>query len=186
METYQLTVAGIKRELPIIPISAELKIASFVILGDTEIVSAAAPLLAEKLTDVDYLVTAEAKGIPLVYELSKQLHMKKYIVARKSVKPYMEEPLVNRVVSITTQKEQVLCLDGKDAELIKGKRVALIDDVISTGESIKALEDLVTKAGGNVVAKAAILTEGDAADRKDILFLEKLPIFMGQTLVPQE
>ncbi|MEK5442625.1 phosphoribosyltransferase family protein [Fredinandcohnia sp. FSL W7-1320] len=187
METYQLTVAGIKRELPIIPISDELSIASFVILGDTEIVSATAPLLAEKLTDVDYLVTAEAKGIPLVYELSKQLNMKNYIVARKSVKPYMEEPLVNQVVSITTQKEQLLCLDGKDAELLKGKRVALIDDVISTGESIKALEELVAKAGGNVVAKAAILAEGDAADRKDILFLEKLPIFMGQrerSLVP--
>ncbi|WP_449536328.1 phosphoribosyltransferase family protein [Ferdinandcohnia sp. Marseille-Q9671] len=177
MESYQLTVAGIKRELPIIPISDQLKIASFVILGDTEIVSAAAPLLAEKLTDVDYLVTAEAKGIPLVHELSKELNMKEYIVARKSVKPYMEEPLVNQVVSITTQKQQLLCLDGKDAETIKGKRVALIDDVISTGESMKVLEDLVIKAGGLVVAKAAILAEGDAAERKDILFLEKLPVF---------
>ncbi|HWO76438.1 MAG TPA: phosphoribosyltransferase family protein [Bacillus sp. (in: firmicutes)] len=177
METYPLIVAGIKRELPIIPISDQLKIASFVILGDTEIVSAAAPLLAEKLTEVDYLVTAEAKGIPLVYELSKQLNMNQYIVARKSVKPYMEEPLVNQVVSITTQKEQLLCLDGKDADAIKGKRVALIDDVISTGESIKALEELVTKAGGIVVAKAAILAEGDAAERNDILFLEKLPVF---------
>lgn len=177
MESYQLTVAGLKRELPIIPISDQLKIASFVILGDTEIVSAAAPLLAEKLTDVDYLVTAEAKGIPLVHELSKELNMKEYIVARKSVKPYMEEPLVNQVVSITTQKQQLLCLDGKDAETIKGKRVALIDDVISTGESMKVLEDLVTKAGGLVVAKAAILAEGDAAERKDILFLEKLPVF---------
>ena len=177
METYPLMVAGIKRELPIIPISDQLKIASFVILGDTEMVSAAAPLLAEKLTEVDYLVTAEAKGIPLVYELSKQLNMKQYIVARKSVKPYMEEPLVNQVVSITTQKEQFLCLDGKDADVIKGKRVALIDDVISTGESIKALDELVTKAGGIVVAKAAILAEGDAAERNDILFLEKLPVF---------
>ncbi|MET3696726.1 adenine phosphoribosyltransferase [Bacillus oleivorans] len=177
METYPLMVAGIKRELPIIPISDQLKIASFVILGDAEIVSAAAPLLAEKLTEVDYLVTAEAKGIPLVYELSKQLNMKQYIVARKSVKPYMEEPLVNQVVSITTQKEQLLCLDRKDADVIKGKRVALIDDVISTGESIKALEELVTKAGGMVVAKAAILAEGDAAERNDILFLEKLPVF---------
>ncbi|WP_010281192.1 phosphoribosyltransferase family protein [Bacillus timonensis] len=177
METYQVTVAGVKRDLPIIPISNSLKIASFVILGDTEIVSAAAPLLAEKLTDVDYLVTAEAKGIPLVFELSKELNMKHYIVARKSVKPYMEEPLINQVISITTQKEQLLCLDGHDAQKIKGKRVALIDDVISTGESMKVLEELVTKAGGIVVAKAAILAEGDAAERNDIIFLEKLPIF---------
>ncbi|MFT4416801.1 phosphoribosyltransferase family protein [Fredinandcohnia humi] len=177
METYSLKIAGLKRELPIIPISDKLKIASFVILGDTEIVSATAPLLAEKLTEVDFLVTAEAKGIPLVYELSKLLNMKEYIVARKSVKPYMDDPLINQVVSITTQKEQLLCLDGKDAEVIRGKRVALIDDVISTGESLKALEELVTKAGGIVVAKAAILAEGNAAERNDILFLEKLPVF---------
>lgn len=177
MKTYSLTVAGVTRELPIIPISDDLKIASFVILGDTEIVAATAPLLAEKLPEIDFLVTAEAKGIPLVYELSKQLNKKEYIVARKSVKAYMDEPLINQVVSITTQKEQLLCLDGKDAEILKGKRIAIIDDVISTGESIKILEDLVTKAGGIVVAKAAILAEGDAAKRNDILFLEKLPIF---------
>ncbi|PAD85508.1 adenine phosphoribosyltransferase [Niallia circulans] len=177
METYSLTVAGVKRELPIIPISNDLKIASFVILGDTEIVVAAASLLAEQLKDIDYLVTAEAKGIPLVHELSKQLNMLEYIVARKSVKPYMDEPLINQVVSITTQKEQLLCLDGKDAAKIKGKRIAIIDDVISTGESIRVLEELVTKAGGIVVSKAAILAEGDAAERDDIVYLEKLPVF---------
>ncbi|MGO5012062.1 phosphoribosyltransferase family protein [Niallia sp. Sow4_A1] len=179
METYTLRVAGVKRELPIIPISKELKIASFVILGDTEIVAASAPLLAEHLNGVDYLVTAEAKGIPLVYELAKQLEMNEYIVARKNVKPYMNEPLINQVVSITTQKEQLLCLDGKDAAKIKGKQIALIDDVISTGESMRVLEELVSKAGGIVAAKAAILAEGAAVERDDIIYLEKLPIFKG-------
>lgn len=179
METYSLKVAGVKRELPIIPISQDLMIASFVILGDTEIVAASAPLLAEQLKEVDYLVTAEAKGIPLVYELTKKLEMTEYIVARKNVKPYMDEPLINKVVSITTQKEQLLCLDGKDASKIKGKHIALIDDVISTGASMRVLEELVSKAGGIVVAKAAILAEGAAAERDDIIYLEKLPIFKG-------
>lgn len=176
-KTYVLKVAGIKRELPIIEISEELSIASFVILGDTELVSHTAPELAGKLPPVDYLVTAEAKGIPLVYEISKLLNMNKYIVARKSIKPYMESPIVNEVVSITTQKKQLLCLDYQDAIAIKGKRVAIIDDVISTGHSIQALEELIQQAGGEVVAKAAILAEGDAAEREDILFLEKLPLF---------
>lgn len=176
-KTYVLKVAGIKRELPIIEISEELSIASFVILGDTELVSHTAPELARKLPPVDYLVTAEAKGIPLVYEISKLLNMNKYIVARKSIKPYMESPIVNEVVSITTQKKQLLCLDYQDAIAIKGKRVAIIDDVISTGHSIQALEELIQQAGGEVVAKAAILAEGDAAEREDILFLEKLPLF---------
>ncbi|MCU9614972.1 phosphoribosyltransferase family protein [Caldibacillus lycopersici] len=177
MNTYKLQVAGVIRELPIIPIAENLKIASFVLLGDTEMVTATAPLLAEKLPAVDILVTAEAKGIPLIYELAKERNMPHYVVARKSVKPYMDNPLINEVVSITTQKEQLLCLDQKDAQLLAGKRVAIIDDVISTGESIRALEELVTKAGGTVVAKAAILAEGDATERSDIIYLEKLPIF---------
>ncbi|AXI07914.1 adenine phosphoribosyltransferase [Oceanobacillus zhaokaii] len=176
-ELYKLEVAGVTRELPIIQIAENLKIASFVILGDVEIVEAASVQLAKKLADVDILVTAEAKGIPLVYELAKQLHMKHYVVAQKSVKPYMDNPLINEVVSITTQKKQLLCLDTEDVALIKGKRVAIIDDVISTGESIKALEDLVEQAGGNVVARAAILAEGDAALHDNIIFLENLPIF---------
>lgn len=178
MNTYTLKIGNITRELPIIALSDSLSIASFVILGDTEIVQTAAPLLAEKLPEVDVLVTAEAKGIPFVYELSKQLNMSRYIVARKSVKPYMDEPLVKTVHSITTQKEQSLCLDGADAAFIKGKRVALIDDVISTGESLRALEELVEAAGANVVAKAAILAEGDAKNREDILYLEYLPLFI--------
>ncbi len=177
MKTYSIEVAGVKRELPIIRISDDLSIASFVILGDTEIVCASAEEIAKKLPDVDYLVTAEAKGIPLTFEISRLLKMKKYIVARKSIKPYMDSPIVDEVVSITTQKKQVLVLDEQDALEIKGKRVAIIDDVISTGESLSAIERLVEAAGGKIAAKAAILAEGDAAKRKDIIFLEKLPLF---------
>lgn len=176
-EFYELQVAGLTRKLPIVQINEKLRIASFVILGDTELVCAAAQEIVKKLPPVDVLITAEAKGIPLVFEMSRLLNMKKYIVARKSVKPYMDSPIVDEVVSITTQKKQLLCLDKKDAEEIRGKRVAIIDDVISTGESIQAVERLVNAAGGIVVARAAILAEGDAADRKDIIFLEKLPLF---------
>lgn len=176
-KTYTLEVAGVTRELPIVPITEDLSIASFVILGDTELVTAAGSLLAQKLPEVDVLITAEAKGIPLIHEISRVLQMKKYYVARKSLKPYMENPLINEVVSITTPKTQILCLDGKDAKEIAGKRVAVIDDVISTGQSIQAIEELVRKAGGEVVARAAILAEGDAARRQDILFLQELPLF---------
>lgn len=176
-KTYELQVAGLTRHLPIIQISDSLAIASFVILGDTELVCASAKALAEQLPPVDVLVTAEAKGIPLVFEVSKLLNMKNYIVARKSIKAYMDAPLVHEVESITTKEKQMLCLDGNDLALVQGKRVAIIDDVISTGESLRAVEELVKKAGGEIVVKAAILAEGDAADRKDIVFLEKLPLF---------
>ena len=177
MKTYTLHVAGLTRELPIIKLSYDLSIASFVILGDTEIVKKTAPMIAKKLPEVDFVVTAEAKGIPLAYEISKILNLNEYIVARKSVKAYMEEPIEVEVNSITTTNSQKLYLNNQDANKIKGKRVALIDDVISTGQSLKALERLVEKAGANVVAKAAILAEGDAKDRKDIIFLEALPTF---------
>ena len=177
MKTYTLNIAGLKRELPIIKLSYDLSIASFVILGDTEIVRKTAPMIAKKLPEVDFVVTAEAKGIPLAYEISKILNLNEYIVARKSIKAYMEEPIEVEVNSITTTNSQKLYLNNQDANKIKGKRVALIDDVISTGQSLKALERLVEKAGANVVAKAAILAEGDAKDRKDIIFLEALPTF---------
>ena len=176
-ECYELHVAGVVRQLPIIQLTPELAIASFVILGDQELVTAAAQALAPKLPPVDYLLTAEAKGIPLVHELSRLLGLPYYIVARKSVKPYMEEPLIDEVTSITTQKAQLLCLDGADALRVRGKRVAVIDDVISTGESLGALSRLLETAGAQVVANAAILAEGDAADRTDIIYLEKLPLF---------
>ena len=176
-EYYTLEVAGVTRQLPIMQISDHLAIASFVILGDCEIVTKPAPLIEEKLPEVDFIVTAEAKGIPLVNELCRLRGLPYYIVARKSVKPYMSHPITDEVVSITTQKTQTLCLDGKDAMLLNGKRVAIVDDVISTGESLLAIERLVEKAGGSIVAKAAILAEGDAAQRDDIIFLKELPLF---------
>ena len=177
MRTYTLEVAGVTRELPVIQLAPDLAIASFVILGDCELVVKAAPLLVEKLPDVDLLVTAEAKGIPLVHEVAKLLGHRHYIVARKSVKPYMNHPLTVTVRSITTQKEQTLCLDEKDALAIRDKRVAIIDDVISTGESMNAVAELVARAGGVVAARASILAEGDAAQNPDIIFLEELPLF---------
>ena len=177
MKTYTLHVAGLTRELPIIKLSYDLSIASFVILGDTEIVRKTAPIIAKKLPEVDFIITAEAKGIPLAYEISKILNLNEYIVARKSIKAYMEEPIEVEINSITTTNSQKLYLNNRDAKKIKGKRIALVDDVISTGQSLKALERLVEKAGGKVLAKAAILAEGDAKDRKDIIFLEALPTF---------
>lgn len=176
--TYKLTVAGVSRELPILKIADGLSIASFVILGDAELVGAVAPLLVDRLPEgVDYLMTAEAKGIPLAHEMARVMETPRYIVARKSIKPYMSHPLVESVDSITTQAEQSLCLDGVDADAIRGKRIALVDDVISTGESIAAVESLAVEAGAEVVARAAILAEGDAANRDDIIFLEALPLF---------
>lgn len=176
--TYKLTVAGVSRELPILKIADGLSIASFVILGDAELVGAVAPLLVDRLPEgVDYLMTAEAKGIPLAHEMARVMEAPRYIVARKSIKPYMSHPLMESVDSITTQAEQSLCLDGVDADAIRGKRIALVDDVISTGESIAAVERLAVEAGAEVVARAAILAEGDAANRDDIIFLETLPLF---------
>lgn len=177
MSYYHLDVAGVERDLPIIKITDDLEIASFVILGDAELIIHAAAALKDKLPEADYLMTAEAKGIPLVQELARILGMKRYFVARKSIKPYMTKPFVTEVFSITTQKKQILCLDNEESKLIEGKRVIIIDDVISTGDSIKALESLVLKAGGQIAGKAAILAEGNAADREDIIYLEKLPIF---------
>lgn len=177
MKEYVLTVAGLERKLPIVQISDTLEIASFVILGDVELAVQAAAELVARIPQVDYLITAEAKGIPLVHELARILGMKRYFVARKSIKPYMTEPLVIEVYSITTQTKQLLCLSREESEEIRGKRILIVDDVISTGESIRAMESLVKKAGGKVAGKAAILAEGDSADRKDIIFLEKLPVF---------
>jgi len=177
VKKYSLEVAGLKRELPIVKINDNLSIASFVILGDTELVCKCAKEIVKKMPPVDFLVTAEAKGIPLVFEISRLLGMKKYIVARKSIKPYMEQPIVDEVVSITTQRKQILVLDKSDAEELAGKKVAIIDDVISTGESLAAIERLVKAADGIVAARVAILGEGKASERDDIIFLEKLPVF---------
>lgn len=177
MEYYDLNVANVQRRLPIVQITDQIAIASFVILGDSELVINAARELKDKIPAVDYLITAEAKGIPLVQEMARLLEMKRYFVARKSIKPYMVDPFVTEVYSITSQNKQILCLDREESEMIKGKRILIVDDVISTGESLKAMETLVVKAGGIVAGKAAILAEGDSAKRKDIIFLAELPVF---------
>lgn len=174
---YSLNLAGLTRELPIIKINDDISIASFVILGDTELICKSASELVKRIPDVDVLITAEAKGIPLVFEMSRLLGMKKYIVARKNIKPYMNDPIVDEVISITTQEKQLLCLNEDDALCIRGKKVGIVDDVISTGNSIEAIERLVKSAGGIVSAKACILAEGEAANREDIIFLEYLPLF---------
>ena len=176
MGTYTLKVAGLTRELPICPISDKLDIAAFIMFSDVELTVKCSEELLKKCPDFDVIITAESKGIPLGYEMSRQSG-KNYIVARKSVKLYMTDPIKVEVRSITTASDQMLFLSKEDVERIKGKRVLIADDVISTGESLKALEALVEKAGGNIVGKAAVLAEGDAADRDDIIFLEKLPLF---------
>ena len=176
-EFYDVEVAGIRRRLPIVQISDKLAVASFVMLGDCELVCAAAAELKNKVPEADWIVTAEAKGIPLAHELAHCLGMSRYIVARKSVKPYMEHPLAVSVNSITTQKEQRLCLDGVDAEHIKGRRCLLVDDVISTGESINAIQKLVEEAGGEIVGKVCIMTEGDPEKHRGEIALGNLPLF---------
>lgn len=177
MENYTLEIAGLKRTLPFVKINDRLAYASFVVISDTKLVEAVAPLLAERIKDCDVIVTAEAKGIALAYEVSKQLKLERFVVARKSVKSYMKDPVSVSVHSITTFDEQKLYLDGSDIPYLKDKRVCLLDDVVSTGESLNALEALVTKAGGVIQARVAILAEGDAADRDDLVFLQKLPLF---------
>ena len=176
-DTYELTVCGVERTLPLIPIDENSAYASFVVIGDTELVERAAKELAGQIPPVDVVMTAEAKGIALAYEISRLLHMKEFIVARKSVKSYMRNPISASVHSITTQGEQHIYLDETDIQKVAGKRVCIVDDVISTGESLRAVEELAKKAGGDVVCRAAILAEGKAADRTDILFLGKLPLF---------
>ena len=178
-EFYDITVAGVKRSLPVVPINENMSIAGFVILGDTDGVEPCARALAEKLPpETEVLVTAEAKSIPLIYEMAKVMKMPRYVIARKSVKGYMRNPIITTVNSITNMgKEQILVVDEHDAEFIKGKKVAIIDDVISTGSSIEAIEKLVKESGGEVIARAAVLAEGDAADRTDIIYLEKIPLF---------
>lgn len=177
MNTYNLELLSLKRELPLMKIKDDLAIASFVILGDTELIQTVAPVIADKLKDIDVIVTAEAKGIPLAYEISKLLGMKEFVVARKSIKAYMDSPIIEEVNSITTQSKQFLCLDKDSAEKLRGKKVAIIDDVISTGESLRTTERLVEKVGGIIKAKAAILAEGDASNRGDIIFIKRLPLF---------
>jgi len=174
---YPIKVAGLERNLPICKVNDSLSIAAFVIFGDVELTEACARELLKKAPDFDYMIAPEAKAIPLIYEMARQSGRNNYFLARKGAKLYMDGVFESSVRSITTAKEQKLYMDGADARKMKGKRIAIIDDVISTGESLSAVENLVNKAGGTIVARMAILAEGDAADRDDILFLEKLPLF---------
>ena len=174
---YRMNVAGLDRDLPICKVTDSLYIAGFVIFGDQELTVACARDLLARAPEYDYIITAEAKGIPLAHEMARQAGDAKYILARKAPKLYMTEVFSSTVKSITTAKEQTLYLDGADAALMKGKRILVVDDVISTGESLKALEVLVEKAGGNICGRMAILAEGDAQDREDLVYLEKLPLF---------
>ena len=174
---YRMTVAGLERDLPVCPLNENLSIAGFVIFGDQELTVACAKELLERAPEYDYIITAEAKGIPLAHEMARQHGDAKYILARKGPKLYMRDIFSVTVNSITTAKEQKLYLDGADAALMKGKRILIVDDVISTGESLKALEALAEKAGGIICGRMAILAEGDAQERPDLIYLEKLPLF---------
>ena len=174
---YTMTIAGLERHLPICRVTDDLYIAGFVIFGDPELTVACARDLLKVAPEYDYIITAEAKGIPLAHEMARQAGNEKYILARKGPKLYMRDIFEVSVNSITTAKEQHLYLDGADAELMKGKRILIVDDVISTGESLSALEALVEKAGGIICGRMAILAEGDAQDREDLIYLEKLPLF---------
>ena len=174
---YHMTVAGLERDLPICPLNENLSIAGFVIFGDQELTVACARELLKVAPAYDYILTAEAKGIPLAHEMARQAGDTKYILARKGPKLYMRDIFDVSVRSITTAKEQHLYLDGADAALMKGKRILIVDDVISTGESLAALEALVNKVGGEICGRMAILAEGDAQEREDLIYLEKLPLF---------
>ena len=174
---YTMKIAGVERALPLCPLNDKLQIGAFVMFGDVELTVACAEALLKIAPEYDVMITAESKGIPLVYEMARQQGGERYLLARKAPKLNMRDVLKCEVQSITTAAKQVLYLDGYDAAYMKGKRVLIVDDVISTGESLNALVNLVEQAGGNIVGKMAVLAEGEAADRKDILFLEKLPLF---------
>ena len=175
--TYEMDIAGLKRDLPLCRVSDDLYIGAFVMFGDVELTVHCAAELLKLAPEYDYLIAPEAKAIPLLYEMARQSGAEKYFLARKKAKAYMSDVFAVNVKSITTQGVQTLVMDTADAELIRGKRMLIVDDVISTGESIKALETLVKKAGGQVAGRMAVLAEGDAWERKDIVCLDRLPLF---------
>ncbi len=175
-KTYELHVAGLTRQLPICKVNDNLDIAAFIMLGDAELTVACAAELLKKAPEFDVILTAEAKGIPVAHEMSRQSG-KPYICARKGEKLYMYEPVVVEDQSITTAAKQKLVIDKKDLEAMNGKRLLIVDDVISTGGSLHALEALVARSSARIVGRACVLAEGDAADRKDIVYLEPLPLF---------
>ena len=175
--TYEIDIAGMKRELPLCPVSDELLIGAFVIFGDVELTVHCAAELLKRAPEYDYLIAPEAKAIPLLYEMARQSGANKYFLARKKPKAYMTGVLEVTVQSITTAGQQTLVLDTADAEQMRGKRILILDDVISTGESLHAMETLVERAGGIIAGRMAILAEGDAAKRDDIITLAPLPLF---------
>lgn len=176
MKKYPITIAGLRRELTLCPVNDHLDIGAFIMFSDVELTIACAKALLQIAPEFDALITAESKGIPLAYEMARQSG-KQYLLARKSIKLYMVNPVEVKVKSITTAREQKLYLDETDMQYIAGKKILLVDDVISTGESIAALEQLVERARGVVAGKMAVLAEGDAQERTDIQYLEKLPLF---------
>ncbi len=176
MDTYKITIAGVERDLVKYPVSDTLDIAAFIMFGDVEVTEKAAAELLKRCPEHDVVVSAEAKGIPLCYEMARQ-GCREYVIARKSVKVYMRNCVEVAVNSITTAEVQKLYLSDSDVEFLKGKRVLIVDDVISTGESLAALEKLLNKINANIVGKACVLAEGDAKYRDDIIFLEELPLF---------
>lgn len=175
--TYRMTIAGCERELPLCRVSDTLYIAAFIMFGDVEITKACARELLKRAPAHDVMITAEAKGIPLLYEMAAQAGENRYLVARKAPKVYMRDVVSTEVRSITTQAQQTLYLSGEDAQYLQGKRVLIVDDVVSTGESIAALERLVVQLGGEVAGRMTVLAEGEAQNRGDIIYLEKLPTF---------
>ncbi len=174
---HKMTIAGVERKLPLCPISDTLMIGAFVIFGDPELTTACAKELLDRAPEYDYMISAEAKGIPLVHEMARLAGNQRYFLARKAPKLYMTGVFEAELRSITTAKDQKLYLDMSDAEQMRGKRILIIDDVISTGESLLAIEHLVKEAGGIIAGKMTILAEGDAQEREDIIYLEKLPLF---------
>ena len=174
---YKMKIAGLERSLPLSKVADDLYIAAFIIFGDVEITVASAAELLKKVPEYDIMLTAECKSIPLIYEMARQNGDSNYVIARKGTKVYMHNVISAEVNSITTAHPQVLYLGEDEINALKGKRVLIVDDVISTGESLKCLELLAEKCGANIVGKAAILAEGEAADRDDLIYLEKLPLF---------
>ncbi len=176
-QTYHINIAGLERDLQLFPISDTLCIGAFIMFGDVEITKTCARELLRLAPPHDIMITAETKGIPLLYEMARQENAPNYVIARKAPKLYMEDILTTRVHSITTADQQTLCIGSCEIKAMKGKRVLIVDDVVSTGESLAAIETLVNQAGGHIAGKMAVLAEGKASQRTDLIYLQKLPLF---------
>ena len=174
---YEMEIAGLTRQLKLCPVTEDLYIGAFILFGDVDLTVAAAEALLRKAPEFDVILTGESKGIPLAHEMARQEGHVDYVVARKGAKLYMSDVIQTEVDSITTDHIQTLCIGGDDAQKLRGRRVLIVDDVISTGETLKSIETLVNQVGGNIAGRMAVLAEGEAADRDDIIYLEKLPLF---------